>query len=79
MSSSGGDGEQRESQQGAQVAPRDLIDFYRRWAEFRPAVAALASRSGLSHSERQTVQWLILLIDRISEHDLQPPSANEPG
>ena len=36
-----GDGEQREDQQGGQAAPHDLIDFYRRWAEFRPTVVQL--------------------------------------
>jgi hypothetical protein len=69
---SDGDGERPESQQGEQVAPRDLIDFYRRWPDFRQTVACLADRSGLSPAERQTIHWLILLVDRISEHDLQP-------
>ena len=72
MNSSGGDGEEGENQQGAQIAPRDLIDFYRRWAEFRPAALYLEQRSDLSAMERQTIHWLILLVDRISEHDLEP-------
>jgi hypothetical protein len=57
---------------GAQAPPRDLIDFYRRWTEFRPAAAALANRSDFSVSERQTLHWLIQLADRISEHDVEP-------
>lgn len=52
--------------------PRDLIDFYQRWADFRPMVEALANHSGLSVSERQTVHWLMQLADRVSERDLQP-------
>jgi hypothetical protein len=72
MSISGGDGEQPENRQGDQVAPRDLIDFYRRWPEFRLVVTRLTDRADLSASERQTIQWLILLADRISEHDLHP-------
>lgn len=52
--------------------PRDLIDFYQRWSEFRPTVVALTDRSELSLPERQIVQWLIMLADRISEHDVQP-------
>ena len=72
MSTSEGDGEQPEKQESAQVtAPRDLIDFYRRWPDFRLTVARLADRSDLSVLERQTIHWLILLVDRISEHDLQ--------
>jgi hypothetical protein len=32
----------------------------------------LANRSDLSALERQTVRWLLLLVDRISEHDVEP-------
>ena len=51
---------------------RDLMDFYRRWSEFRLTVVRLAERSDLSALERQTVHWLIELVDRIGEHDVQP-------
>jgi hypothetical protein len=72
MSTSGGEAEQPDSQQRGPATPRDLFDFYRRWAEFRPTAVSLADRSDLSASERQTIHWLVLLSDRISEHDLQP-------
>jgi hypothetical protein len=72
MSTPEGDDERTQGQQGGQAAPRDLIDFYRRWLEFRQVVTRLADRDDLSASERQTIHWLILLADRISEHDLQP-------
>jgi hypothetical protein len=65
-------GDEGKSQQGEQIAPRDLIDFYRRWADFRPAALDLAQRSDLSALERQTIHWLILLVDRIGEQDLEP-------
>jgi hypothetical protein len=52
--------------------PSDLIDFYRRWPEFRASAAALAERRGLSPIERATVKWLIVLADRIGDHDLGP-------
>jgi hypothetical protein len=55
-----------------QGAPSDLIDFYRRWPEFRHTVVALARRADLSPAERETVLWLILLADRIGEHDIGP-------
>lgn len=51
--------------------PRDLIDFYQRWPDFRPMIATLAGRSELSSAERQTLHWLVLLVDRISEHDIK--------
>jgi hypothetical protein len=55
-----------------QTAPSDLIDFYRRWPEFRQTTVALAQRPELSPAERETVHWLILLADRIGEHDIGP-------
>jgi hypothetical protein len=61
-----------KSRRSAQVAPRDLIDFYQRWSDFRPMAETLASHSGLSLTERQTVHWLLQLADRVSEHDLKP-------
>jgi hypothetical protein len=72
MSTSGGDGGRRGGRKGRQTAPSDLIDFYRRWPEFRQTAVALADRSDLSSSERQTLHWLIQLADRVGEHDLQP-------
>jgi len=72
MAASEEDSEQGRSEQGEPATPRDLIDFYRRWSDFRPTVAALAERSDLSRQERQTVQWLMQLADRIGERDVQP-------
>jgi hypothetical protein len=72
MGASEKDSEQGQGEQEGPPAPLDLIDFYRRWPEFRPMVEALAGRSGLSVSERRTVRWLMELADRVSEHDLQP-------
>jgi hypothetical protein len=69
MSISDGNGEEGE---GDKKAPHDLIDFYRRWGDFRPAALRLADRPDLSVLERQTIQWLILLVDRIGERDLHP-------
>jgi hypothetical protein len=51
--------------------PRDLIDFYRRWLEFRQTAMELAKRPDLSAAERETVRWLVLLVDRISERDVK--------
>jgi len=72
MSTSDGDGEEPGNEQADQVAPSDLIDFYRRWPDFRKTVSRLTERSDLSPEERLIIHWLILLVDRISEHDLQP-------
>jgi hypothetical protein len=66
------DTEQAGSHNTEQAGVRDLIDFYRRWSDFRQTAMQLVNRPDLSSSERLTVQWLVLLMDRISEHDLQP-------
>ncbi|MBV8837259.1 MAG: hypothetical protein JO000_12025 [Alphaproteobacteria bacterium] len=49
-----------------------MIDFYRRWTEFRQIAVALAARADLSVAQRETVAWLILLVDRIGERDIGP-------
>ena len=72
MAASKKDSEQGQSERGEPATPRDLIDFYQRWADFRPTIDALANHSGLSVSERQIVHWLMQLADRVSEHDVQP-------
>jgi hypothetical protein len=72
MAASEKDSEQGQGEQSEPAMPRDLIDFYQRWSDFRPMVEALANHSGLSVSERQTVHWLMQLADRVSERDLQP-------
>jgi hypothetical protein len=74
MGSIDGDGEPPGGRVKGQGAPTDLIDFYRRWPEFRQTAVALARRADLSPAERETVHWLILLADRIGEPDLQPRS-----
>jgi hypothetical protein len=73
MSTSGGDAERSECRASEPASPCDLFDFFRRWVEFRPIAERLADRADLSASERQSIYWLILLVDRISEHDLRPP------
>jgi hypothetical protein len=62
----GGSGDRRRE------PPRDLIDFFRRWPEFRETAIALARRAELSAVERETVNWLVLLVDRIGERDIGP-------
>jgi hypothetical protein len=65
-----GDAGQPGGQKGGQAPPSDLIDFYRRWPEFRETAVVLAQRVDLSPAERETVKWLILLADRIGERDI---------
>jgi hypothetical protein len=67
-----GHGEPPAKRREGRAAPSDLIDFYRRWPEFRQTAVALAQRADLSPGERETVNWLILLADRIGEHDIRP-------
>ena len=57
--------------------PADLIDFYRRWSEFRAGAVALTKREDLPALGRQTVEWLIRLADRIGERDITPPGGHK--
>lgn len=61
-----------ESDGPGRKQPYDLIDFYGRWAEFREIALALARRADLSASQRETINWLILLVDRINTSDIGP-------
>jgi hypothetical protein len=49
--------------------PRDLIDFYRRWTDFRDIALTLSQNAALSDLERETMYWTIQLVDRIGERD----------
>jgi hypothetical protein len=73
MSTFEGDGGPPGSRQEARGAPSDLMDFYRRWPEFRQTAEALAERPDLSVLERQTLYWLIQLANRVGEDDLALP------
>lgn len=65
-------GDRGGSRRRRKKPPRDLIDFYRRWPEFREIAAALVERADLSAAQRETVNWLILLVDRIGQRDIEP-------
>jgi hypothetical protein len=49
---------------------RDVADFHLRWAEFRPLAESAQARKGLPARERDTINWLIQLADRVGQHDL---------
>lgn len=52
------------------IAPRDLVDFHLRWAEFRPLMLRLQARGALSPDEASTLAWLIALSDRVGAQDI---------
>ncbi|MDD1534722.1 MULTISPECIES: hypothetical protein [Bradyrhizobium] len=70
MAKSGGEGEDEKGRRSGLEAPRDVVEFYSRWADFRQTATQMLDRADLSPDERQTIFWLIQLVDRISEHDL---------
>ncbi|NPU14081.1 hypothetical protein HL666_25260 [Bradyrhizobium sp. 83002] len=59
--------------------PRDLIDFYRRWSDFRDVATGLAGRADISAIQKSTLNWLILLADRVGENDLRPLDRKPPA
>ncbi|MCA3637290.1 MAG: hypothetical protein IOB85_00470 [Methylobacterium sp.] len=50
---------------------RDLPDFVLRWQEFRPTALGLLERPVLDTEERQVVNWLILMADKITGNDVR--------
>ncbi len=56
--------------QVATTPPRDLVDFHLRWPEFRTLAARVAENKNLAASEREIVQWLLRLADRVGPRDL---------
>lgn len=54
----------------APKAPRDLVDFHLRWAEFRPLMVGLQGKDGVSQAQADTLGWLIALSDRVSAQDI---------
>ena len=61
-----------------QVTPaKDLIEFYLRWNEFRPHLVDLRDSKTLEKAEKEALDWLIMLADRISLDDLQIDSEHK--
>ncbi len=51
-------------------SPSDVADFHLRWTEFRPHAVAALSQPDLTAVQRETLNWLIALSDRVSSRDL---------
>ena len=49
-----------------------MSDFYSNWTKIRPLADAIVTQNtSATPEQRATVQWLILLADRITEKDLE--------
>jgi hypothetical protein len=51
---------------------RDLHDFHLRWREFRRFAVEAAGSAALNADQTATVEWLIVMADRIGEQDIAP-------
>ncbi|WP_146174243.1 hypothetical protein [Litoreibacter ponti] len=49
----------------------DLVDFYHRWPTLKGSMQALANDPQLCPEEQETLNWLILLADRVGPADLR--------
>lgn len=49
--------------------PRDLADFYLRWPEFRIVAAELSKCDLLNETEKDVLEWLVRLADRVGPRD----------
>lgn len=56
---------------------KDLIEFYFRWSEFRPYLVRLRDSKDLEEMEKDILNWVIILTDRISIEDV--PMENGQG
>jgi hypothetical protein len=56
----------------AEMIAEDLIDFYRRWPELRGVAISLSEKTDLSAMQRDLVQWMIKLLDRVGPMDFEP-------
>lgn len=49
---------------------RDLIDFYHQWPHLKNIAERIRDRKDLREDEKEVVEWLIVLADRVCEQDL---------
>jgi hypothetical protein len=60
----------KSSAPASMIPVRDVADFHLRWREFRPEMTALAETRKLTARQREILNWLILLTDRIGPGDV---------
>ena len=51
------------------VPAKDLIDFHIRWPEFRPIAQSIVDIPELTSEQKDAVEWLIALSDRVRKED----------
>lgn len=49
---------------------QSLVDFYNAWPDLRPNVVQLSKRKDLTPEQLATLNWMILLIDRLGFSDI---------
>jgi hypothetical protein len=49
----------------------DLVDFVRRWSDFRGVAVSVAGHPALAGDERAVIEWLIALADRVGRRDVE--------
>lgn len=48
----------------------DLVDFYRRWPDLRSEARAMADGTALAPEQREVLDWMIRVVDRVGPADL---------
>ncbi|MGL4243201.1 MAG: hypothetical protein ACRCTI_18970 [Beijerinckiaceae bacterium] len=49
---------------------RDLADFHLRWPDYRHAAEEAARAPGLKPDQREVLEWLVRLADRVGRKDI---------
>ncbi|OYU49252.1 MAG: hypothetical protein CFE31_07765 [Rhizobiales bacterium PAR1] len=50
--------------------PADLADLHVRWPQLRCHIAAIAEKPGLCATERELINWMVKLGDRVGRRDI---------
>lgn len=62
--------ESRNIAKEAVQLPADLADLHVRWPQLRCHIAAIAEKSDLSATERELINWMVKLGDRVGRRDI---------
>jgi hypothetical protein len=49
---------------------RDLADFHLRWPDYKQAAIDAASTPGMPADQREVLEWLVRLADRVGKKDI---------
>lgn len=61
---------------GARIEIDSIMEFYRRWPGLRKHPEALLACAHLSAEQREVLDWMIRVVDRVGPADLREDDRN---